>query len=185
MTKARGYGGQADVPIVFQEFTNDSERLGDSIALIDDGDYTALYDSIVAASRKFDGIDGRRAVILLTDGADSDSDHTFREAVVAAQRADVAIYPVGVELSPRFVRERWILRELAEQTGGRIFSFGQRTDPKEIYEAIEEDLRSQFRISYAPTIPGGDGEWRELEIRIQGADGHEQKVRTRPGYFAQ
>ena len=108
-----------------------------------------------------------------------------KELFAAAQRADVAIYPVGVELSPRFVRERWILRELAEQTGGRIFSFGQRTAPKEIYEAIEEDLRSQFRISYAPTIPGGDGEWRELEIRIQGADGHEQKVRTRPGYFAQ
>ncbi len=177
--------GFADVPIVFQEFTNDSERLADSISLIDDGDYTALYDSIVAASRKFDGIDGRRAAILLTDGADSGSDHTFREAVVAAQRADVALYPVGVELSPRFVRERWILRELAEQTGGRIFSFGQRTDPKEIYEAIEEDLRSQFRISYAPIIPGGGGEWRELEIRIRGTDGHERQVRTRPGYFAQ
>ena len=82
------------------------------------------------------------------------------------------------------MRERWILRELAEQTGGRIFSFGQRTDPKEIYEAIEEDLRSQFRISYTPTIPGGDGEWRELEIRIRGTDGHERRVRTRPGYFA-
>lgn len=177
--------GFADVPIIFQEFTNDSERLAESLLLIDDGNYTALYDSIVAASRRFDGIDGRRAAILLTDGGDSGSDHTFQEAVAAAQRADVALYPVGVDLSPRFVRERWILRALAEQTGGRMFSFGRRTDPREIYEAIEEDLRSQFRISYSPIIPGGDGEWRELEIRIRGTDGHDRRVRTRPGYFAQ
>ena len=177
--------GFANVPIVFQEFTNDSERLAESILLIDDGNYTALYDSIVAAARRFDGIDGRRAAILLTDGADSGSDHTFREAVAAAQRADVALYPVAVDLSPRFVRERWILRELADRTGGRVFSLGRQTDPKEIYEAIEDDLRAQFRISYAPIIPGGDGEWRDLEIRLRGAAGDDHRVRTRPGYFAQ
>ena len=177
--------GFANVPIVFQEFTNDSERLAESILLIDDGNYTALYDSIVAAARRFDGIDGRRAAILLTDGADSGSDHTFREAVAAAQRADVALYPVAVDLSPRFVRERWILRELADRTGGRMFSLGRQTDPKEIYEAIEDDLRAQFRISYAPIIPGGDGEWRDLEIRLRGAAGDDHRVRTRPGYFAQ
>ncbi len=177
--------GFANVPIVFQEFTNDSERLAESILLIDDGNYTALYDSIIVAARRFDGIDGRRAAILLTDGADSGSDHTFREAVAAAQRADVALYPVAVDLSPRFVRERWVLHELAKRTGGRVFSLGRQTDPREVYEAIEEDLRAQFRISYAPIIAGGDGEWRELEVRLRGADGHDRRVRTRPGYFAQ
>ena len=176
--------GFADVPIVFQDFTNDSERLADSISLIEGGNYTALYDAIVAASRRFDGIDGRRAAILLTDGADSGSEHTFREAVAAAQRADIALYPVAVDLSGRFGRERWFLTQLAEQTGGRVFSLGRRTEPSEIYEAIEEDLRAQFRISYAPIIPGGDGEWRELEIRLRGAGDKDLRVRTRPGYFA-
>ncbi len=177
--------GFASVPIVFQEFTNDSERLAESISLIDDGTYTALYDSIVVAARRFEGIDGRRAAILLTDGADSRSDHTFQQAVAAAQRADVALYPVAVDLSPRFWRERWILGELAKRTGGRLFSLGRQTDPKGIYEAIEEDLRAQFRISYAPIIAGGDGEWRDLEIRLRGPDGVDRRVRTRPGYFAQ
>ena len=177
--------GFASVPIVFQEFTNDSERLAESISLIDDGTYTALYDSIVVAARRFEGIDGRRAAILLTDGADSGSDHTFQDAVAAAQRADVALYPVAVDLSPRFWRERGILGELAKRTGGRLFSLGRHTDPQGIYEAIEKDLRAQFRISYAPIIAGGDGEWRDLEIRLRGADGGDRRVRTRPGYFAQ
>ncbi len=177
--------GFANVPIVFQEFTNDSERLAESILLIDDGNYTALYDSIVAAARRFDGIDGRRAAILLTDGADSGSGYTFRQAVAAAQRADVALYPVAVDVSPRFVRERWILRELAKRTGGRSFSLGRYSDPKEIYEAIAADLRAQYRITYAPIIAGGGGEWRDLEIRLRGVAGDDRRVRTRPGYFAQ
>ena len=81
--------GFADIPIVFQEFTNDTTRLADSIELIESGRYTALYDAIVAAAARYEGVDGRRAVILLTDGADQGSDHKFREAIAAAQRADV------------------------------------------------------------------------------------------------
>jgi VWFA-related protein len=176
--------GFADTPIVFQEFTNDTERLAASIELIDSGRYTALYDAIVAASVRYEGVDGRRAVILLTDGADQGSDHGFREAIAAAQRADVALYPVAVELSQRFARERWVLSELAKQTGGRLFSLGRRTDPTKIYEAIAEDLRAQYRISYAPLTPGGRGEWRELEIRLRSDDRNEHRVRSRPGYFA-
>jgi len=177
--------GFADIPIVFQEFTNDTERLAQSIELINGGNYTALYDAIVSASARFSGSAGRRAVILLTDGADQGSEHRFRQAIEAAQRADIALYPVAVELSPRYVRERWILRKLAEETGGRLFSLGRRGDPSKIYQAIADDLRSQYRISYAPLVPGGQGEWRQLEVRLRSDPGGEQKVRSRPGYFAQ
>ena len=176
--------GFADRPIVFQEFTNDAARLAESISLIDGGRDTALYDAIVAASRRFAGIDGRRAVMLLTDGADQGSEHRFADAIAAAQRADVALYPVAVELSPRYARERWILRQLADKTGGRVFSLGRRSDPGEIYQAVQEDLRAQYRISYAPLVPGGGGEWRELSIRLRGDTDGELRVRARPGYFA-
>jgi VWFA-related protein len=177
--------GFADVPIVFQEFTNDAVRLADSISLIEDGRHTAMYDAIVSASKRFAGIDGRRAVILLTDGADEGSDNDFREAIAAAQRADVALYPVAVELAPRHARERWILQRLAEETGGRLFSLGRRSDPTSIYEAIQDDLRAQYRISYSPLVAGGLGEWRELQIRLRGNEDGKLKVRSRPGYFAQ
>jgi VWFA-related protein len=176
--------GFADIPVVFQEFTNDTRRLAQAIDLIDGGRDTALYDAVVAAAARFEGSGGRRAVILLTDGADQGSEHRFREAVAAAQAADVALYPVAVELSPRFARERWVLGELAGETGGRLFSLGRRTDPAGIYEAIADDLRAQYRVSYAPLVPGGDGDWREVELRL--ADGilEEWRVRSRPGYFA-
>ena len=139
----------------------------------------------MAASERFEGSDGRRAVILLTDGADQGSEYRMREAIAAAQRADVALYPVAVELSQRFARERWILGEMARETGGRVFSLGRRTDPSSIYEAIERDVRSQYRVSYAPLIAGGGGEWRELEIRLTGEENKDIRVRSRPGYFAQ
>jgi VWFA-related protein len=175
--------GFADVPIVFQEFTNDTERLAQAIELIDNGRNTALYDAIDAAAEHFEGSGGRRAVILLTDGADEGSEHRFREALEAAQRADVALYPVAVELSPRFAREHWILSVLAQETGGRLFSIGRRSDPRKIYEAIADDLRAQYRVSYAPLIAGGEGEWREIEVRLA-AGAEDTRVRTRPGYFA-
>ncbi len=177
--------GFADIPIVFQEFTNDTDRLAESIELIESGRYTALYDAIVAAAARYEGVDGRRAVILLTDGADQGSDHGFGEAITAAQRADVALYPVAVDLSPRYWRQRWVLHQLAERTGGRLFSLGRQSDPTKIYEAIAADLRAQYRISYVPVIPGGGGEWRALEVRRRGDDRNEARVRSRPGYFAQ
>lgn len=175
--------GFADIPIVFQEFTNDVDRLSQSIEMIDAGRYTALYDAVAAAAARFEGSGGRRAVVLLTDGSDQGSDARFREAIAAAQRADVALYPVAVELSPRYTRERWILHQMAEETGGRVFSLGRRTDPAQIYDAIADDLRAQYRISYTPLQPGGDGEWREVEIFVRG-DREEKKIRSRPGYFA-
>jgi len=176
--------GFADIPIVFQEFTNDTERLAQAIELIDTGHNTALYDAIAAAAERFEGSGGRRAVILLTDGADEGSEHRFREALEAAQRADIALYPVAVELSQRFAREHWILSVLAQETGGRLFSIGRRTDPRGIYEAIADDLRAQYRVSYAPLIPGGEGEWREIEVQLAAGGSDHAKVRTRPGYFA-
>ena len=176
--------GFADLPVVFQEFTNDTQRLADAISLIDSGSYTALYDSIVAASREFVGVDGRRAVVLLTDGSDQGSDHDLLEAIAAAQRADVALYPVAVGLSPRFVRERWVLQRLAKETGGRMFTLSRRGNPDKIYREIEADLRSQYRITYQPLVPGGSGEWREVVVRLR-SDDDAAKVRTRAGYFAQ
>jgi VWFA-related protein len=176
--------GFADIPIVFQEFTNDTARLAQAIELIDTGRNTALYDAIAAAAERFEGSGGRRAVILLTDGADEGSEHRFREALEAAQRADVALYPVAVELPQRFAREHWILSVLAQETGGRLFSIGRRSDPGKIYEAIADDLRAQYRVSYAPLTPGGEGDWREIEVQLAAGVDEDVKVRTRPGYFA-
>lgn len=175
----------ADVPVLIQAFTNDIERLQESFSLIRQGRFTELYDAIAAAAGRFAGVDGRRAVVVLTDGADQGSELDLDQAIAAAQRADVAIYPVAVEVEPRFIREWWVMRRLALETGGLFFGLGRRDDPADVYEAIAEDLRSQYRITYAPVRPGGSGEWRAVVVELaEGLEEEDLEIRARPGYYA-
>ncbi len=176
----------ADLPSMLQEFTNDIGRLSDALDLISSGRYTRLYDSLVKAAAEFRGHEGRRALVVLTDGHDVGSDSRLRDAIEAAQRADVAIYPVAVNLSLRFVHERWVLAQLAEGTGGRVSQLQRRDDPRRIFDAITADLREQYRITYQPHISGGTGEWRAIEVQLslQGSR-RKKRLRARPGYFAE
>ena len=175
----------ADLPTVLQLFTNDTDRLVTSLDLISRGRHTRLYDSIVTAARQFEGHEGRRALVMLSDGRDSDSDARLAEAIVAAQHHDVAIYPVAVGLSGRYFRERRVLQRLADETGGEVFFLGTRDNPSRIYEQIARDLREQYRITYTPLNPSGDGGWREIEIRLADPQrSNQRKLRTRPGYWA-
>lgn len=174
----------ADLATVLQGFTNDPARLRASLDAVRPGLDTALYDSVIAGVRKFEGIDGRRALVVLTDGHDQGSERRLRDAIAVAQRADIALYPVGVDLSPRFFRERWVLGELARATGGRVSYLYRRDDPTRIYRAIADDLRRQYRITYRPRVPLGNGEWRAVEVRVAGAEDDDLEVRVRPGYYA-
>jgi VWFA-related protein len=174
----------SDLPILMQGFTNDTERLGDSLDLLKGGNHTALYDSVMAAADHFSGIEGRRAVVLLTDGHDEGSSSRLQASIEAAQRADIALYPVAVDLSAHYFRERWILNRMAESTGGQFWTINMRGDPSHIYEEIAEDLRAQYRITYEPQVQGGSGEWRSIEVRLRGQDIERLRVRARPGYFS-
>lgn len=175
----------ADVSSVLQEFTNDIGRLSDSLQLINTGRYTRLFDSLVLGAAQFRGHDGQRALVILTDGHDANSDAGLGDAIEAAQRADVAIYPVAVGVTTRFFYERWVLERLARETGGKVSYLEPRDDPARIYEAISDDLRQRYRITYEPTAPGGSGEWRPLEVRLAVAGARRPRLlRARPGYFA-
>jgi len=174
----------ADLPILMQGFTNDTKRLEDSLGLLKSGNHTALYDSVAAAADHFSGIEGRRAVVLLTDGHDEGSKRRLQASIEAAQRADIALYPVAVDLSGNYFRERWILNRMAEATGGQFWTINMRGDPSHIYEEIAEDLRAQYRITYEPLVQGGSGDWRTIEVRLKGHDPKHLRVRARPGYFS-
>ena len=174
----------ADLPILMQGFTNDTERLSDALELLKGGNHTALYDSVAAAADHFSGIEGRRAVVLLTDGHDESSATRLQSSIEAAQRADIALYPVAVDLSANYFRERWILNRMAQATGGKFWTINMRGDPSHIYEEIAEDLRAQYRITYEPLLRGGSGNWRTIEVRLKGQDAEHLRVRARPGYFS-
>ncbi len=98
----------------------------------------------------------------------------------------MAIYPVAVGLSSRYFRERRVLQQLARDTGGDVFYLNSMDNPRRVYDRIARELREQYRLTYAPSEPSGDGEWRQIEVKLAQAPGSKQrKLRARPGYWAQ
>lgn len=164
-----------------QDFTDDPDRLIDALDKLEAGNSTSLYDAIyLAAEEKLRGEAGRKVIVVITDGEDTSSRLSKRDAIEAAQRRDILIYGIGVrgEMGTDF----GVLKQFAEETGGRFFS--PRADLREIREAfraIGEELKGQYSIGYRSTNPRRDGAFRAIEIRckVRGL-----RVRARRGYYA-
>lgn len=166
-------------PLLKVPFTNNLEVLtGGLVGLTAEGD-TALYDTLVYSLYYFAGIRGKRALILLSDGQDSHSRHSFGEALDFARRSGVAIYTVGLGLSPREIEARNVLQRLARETAGQAFFIARARELDSIYAAIEDELRSQYLIAYQSTHEEG-GDFRQVEVRI---DQPGLKAKTIPGYY--
>jgi Ca-activated chloride channel family protein len=172
--------------IVFNDFpelrvplTNSHEVLAGGLAGIQAEGETALYDSLIYGLYYFAGIRGKRALIVLSDGADSNSHHNFDETLDFARRSGVAVYTVGIDLDQRDVQARNVLLRVARETGGRSFFISRSSQLEKIYDSIEEELRSQYLIGYQSSQIGGTG-FREVEVELL-QDNLEAK--TIPGYY--
>jgi len=150
---------------------------------------TLLYDAVVLASHdKMTSENGRKAMILLTDGGDQGSRNKLADAIAAAQRANTIVYVLliadrgfygGMSFGYGGPSE---MKRLAEQTGGRMIDVGNNGPKLEAaFKQIEDELRTQYVASYTPTNPKLDGIYRKLDIECKG-DG--LKVQSRKGYYA-
>jgi Ca-activated chloride channel family protein len=154
---------------------------------------TALYDAIYITADEVlardttrslsDDAVTRRAMILLTDGVDNASSRKLEEVVDRAWRAGVVIYAIGIGDRFRFegVRED-VLRRLSEETGGRAYFPHGPDDLLDDFRQIEQELRSQYIVAYAPTNTTRDGRFRRIEVKIAGRP--EARVIHRRGYYA-
>ncbi|MGB6362887.1 MAG: VWA domain-containing protein, partial [Thermoanaerobaculia bacterium] len=130
-----------DQPTLVVPFTNDREVLAGGLAnIVAEGD-TALYDSLVYALYYFAGVKGKKALILLSDGEDSSSRHSFDDALAFARRTGVAIYAIALNLGTKDLIVRRQLQRLAQETGGEFFSITRASELAAIYSTIEEELR--------------------------------------------
>jgi VWFA-related protein len=151
---------------------------------------TVLWNGVFYAARlKMRPLEGRKALIVLSDGLDTGSDHNLTAAIEAAQGADTLVYTIkhvskaAVAMSPTmalltaFNRS---LRKLAEETGGRAFP-APRDGPAEIFSQIEDELRSLYVLGFTPAAPSREGFHKiEVQTRQPGL-----KVRARKGYQRQ
>ncbi|HYG64517.1 MAG TPA: VWA domain-containing protein, partial [Thermoanaerobaculia bacterium] len=170
----------ADRPELAVRFTNQPQVLAGGLAGLHSEGETALYDSLIYGLYYFGGLKGKRAIILLSDGADTKSRYTFNEALDYARRSGVAFYTIGLQLPTNATDIRMKLQKLAEETGGRSYFIDKARQLEEIYGKIETELRSQYLLAYQSSNADRNDKFRNVEVKVSrpGLD-----ARTIRGYY--
>ena len=171
---------------IAQDFTDNVQLLSAGVHRLRNGGGTALYDAVYRACKeKFlkDRPDRpvRKAIVIVSDGEDNQSEFSKAQAIEMAQRAEVIIYAISTDDSGLVMRGDKVLEQLAEATGGRAFFPFKMKDITHSFAAIEDELRSQYVVSYKPANFDADGRYRSIEISSLKKD---LQVRARKGYFA-
>jgi Ca-activated chloride channel family protein len=169
-----------------QDFTDNVQLLSAGVHKLHDGGGTALYDAVYhACKEKFlkDRPDRpvRKAIVIVSDGEDNQSEFSKAQAIEMAQRAEVIIYAISTDDSGLVMRGDKVLEQLADATGGRAFFPFKMKDITHSFAAIEDELRSQYVVSYKPADFDANGRFRSIEISSLKKD---LQVRARKGYFA-
>jgi Ca-activated chloride channel family protein len=177
--------GFDEKPELTQDFTDNMELLSKGVRMLHPGGGTALFDAIYYASRdkllksaQSDSV--RRAIIVVTDGEDNASHVTREEAIEMALRADVIVYTISTNFPDGGAGDK-VLQRIADATGGRAFEPFQLSEVANAFAQIQDDLRSQYALTYHPPGFAKDGRYRTIEIM---ATRKGLKVRSRSGYYA-
>lgn len=180
---------------ILHEFTNSLDALTSAIRQTSAGGSTSLYNAIYISLKELAKIGAaataeeeirRQAIVMLSDGEDTSSLVGFEEVLELAKRSNTIIYSIG--LRSRDIRTRrgfreadFVLRQLAQETGGRTFFPEQVEDLPEIYQRISNELSSQYTLGYVSKNPIRDGRWRRVVVRV---DRPNVGARTKQGYYA-
>lgn len=177
---------------ILQTFTNDREALERAIRSTTADGSTAIYHAIYISLKelrkqaaKSEAEIRRQAVVVLSDGEDTSSILAYEEVLDLAKRSETAIYTIGLrgtDLTPRGFKEaEFVMRQLAQETGGRSFFPQQATQLPRIYEQISDELSSQYTLAYSSRNPRRDGAWRRIVVRVNRPNA---TARTKLGYYA-
>lgn len=175
-----------------QDYTNRIDLLSTAIDKVKAYGETRLYDAVyrICEEKMFAEAGRRRAIVLITDGEDTASDHTLEETINLALRAEVVVFVIsnkaagffGVQAGQVDSSEDKNLKRLAEDTGGRAFFTGTTLELERGFANVTKELRSQYLIAYSPSNTNFDGKMRVIEVRVPGKK--DLKIRTRKGYPA-
>jgi VWFA-related protein len=154
---------------------------------------TILFDAVyLAATEKLKGEVGRKTMVLITDGVDTGSKISRDKAIEASQKSDAIIYSIDYEDPAAYGRGfgtirigggegEGDLRKMSNETGGRVFRVDRRNSLDDIFRDLQDEMRSQYAIGYAPANPNKDGSYHKIEIKVANKD---YKVQARKGYYA-
>ena len=162
--------------------TNDRATIGESIRAIRPNGGTAILDALASASRLLASTEGRRAIVLLTDGYDEDSSASFEDALAAVKSTGATLYVVGIGgVAGISIKGGRLLRRLAVETGGRFFFPAREEQLAEVDHVLTEDVKTRYLLAYTPRNQKLDGTWRSITVT---SSDPRHVLRTKPGYFA-
>jgi VWFA-related protein len=172
----------ADKVALAHDLTTKRELSEEAVQAYETNGGTALYDALGEAVGRLKTVNGRRVVVLVTDGRDENaasngpgSTRTWEQALADVSAVEATVYAIGI--GQRVDRER--LEQVAALTGGEAYFTTDVSELEANYHRIVEELRRRYQIGYTSTNSKRDGGWRKVEIRSKGVT-----VRTRGGFFA-
>ena len=178
---------------ILEGFTNDVDRLERAIRRTAAGGSTSLHNAIYISLKELSKVRARtpdeirrQSIIVLSDGEDTSSLVGFDEVLELAKRSETAIYAIGLRTrehrsSRGFQEAEYVLRQLSQETGGRVFFPGSIDELTDIYGQIADELSSQYTIGYTSKNPLRDGQWRRIIVQSTRPSA---TARTKRGYYA-
>jgi Ca-activated chloride channel family protein len=177
---------------VLQDFTNDAAALERAIRGTNANGSTALYNAIYVSLKELKKVKARtedeirrQAIVVLSDGDDTSSLVPYEEVLDLAKRSETAVYTIGLRQEypggrASFKEAEFVLKQLAQETGGRSFFPTSVNELPKIYEQISQELSTLYSVAYSSKNPLRNGAWRRIVVRIA-RPGH--IARTRQGYY--
>lgn len=167
-------------------FTSDQKRIDRAIGGIQHGAGTALYDALYLGSQALEKRQGRKVMVFITDGGDTVSTTSYKDALREAQQAEAIVYSiiiVPIEASAgRDTGGEHALIQISEDTGGRYFYANSETQLDAAFKQISDELRTQYLLAYYPSKKLSDSPFRRIEVNVHGAP-IPVKARYRTGYY--
>jgi Ca-activated chloride channel homolog len=168
-------------------FTADLKRIDHGIESVQTGAATALYDAIYLGSQALEKRQGRKVMVLITDGGDTMSKTNYQEAVRAAEEAEAIIYsiivvPIEADAG-RDIGGEHALIEISRTTGGKHYYASSIASLDKAFEQISDELRTQYLLAYYPSRRLIESDFRNIQIRVTDDAGMKLRARYRAGYY--
>jgi Ca-activated chloride channel homolog len=141
---------------------------------------TALYDAIIYGLYQFTGIKGKKALVVVTDGKDTASKFDYDTLVEYVKKSGIAIYGIGLKISGTDLEVKYKLNHISQATGGQTFYIDSAKNLEAVYRQINEDLRSQYLLTYYSSNTEAKDQWRKVEVKVEPTN---LSARTISGYY--
>jgi Ca-activated chloride channel homolog len=165
-------------------FTNDAAELEKAVVAVSARGRTALYDAVAEGLNHLRlGQWDKKALIIVSDGGDNASTHTYSQILALAQRSQTLIYSIGLEGALDADENPEALKRLCKHTGGIAFFPGPAVHVSDISAQIARDLREQYTLGFSPENAPGAHSFRKIEVKVAAPGRGKLHVRSRPGYM--